>query len=76
MDPWQALPVLSCFPTEEDIFSFPQENVSSRQKKKKVIVVFIVICCQFFLQAHCKLYRQGFIHHFQMTGMKVPCQQK
>lgn len=37
MDPWQALPVLSSFPTEQDIFhfTFPQENVDSRQKKKK-----------------------------------------
>lgn len=37
MDPWQGLPVLSCFPTEQDIshFTFPQENVSSRGGKKK-----------------------------------------
>lgn len=45
MDPWQRVPVLSCFLSEQDIFhfTFPQENVSSREKKKKEKVIVVLL---------------------------------
>lgn len=83
MASWQGLIFLSCFPTEKDIFFLTSHfhmKMSVRKKKRGILVEFLFLLLStvsFPLGSpfpHCQLSRQGFNHHFQNTGMKVPCQ--
>lgn len=61
-------------------FTFSQKNVSSKKNQRKKKLLFLLLSAVSFPLGspfpHRKLSRWGFIHHFQKTGMKIPCQQK